>query len=143
MKAQLELDGEDAWRAINAMRLRCRAENLAAVLAVADRNGELLCLLRLDGAPTSSVRIAANKAFSAARERKPSREIGTLARRPEGGFEMAYFGDGRFTGWGGGLPVILEGERVGAVAVSGLPEDLDEAIADVGLQAILASTNLF
>ena len=77
----------------------------AAVIAVADSHGELIAFARMDGAPISSIRIAANKAWTAARERKPTKEIGEKARHPEKGFEISYFGDSQFTGWGGGVPV--------------------------------------
>ena len=97
----------------------------------------LIALLRLAGAPLASVQIAANKAYSSARERKPSRDIGRAAKAGAEGFEMAYFGDRRFTGWGGGLPVLVGGACVGAVAVSGLTEDEDAELALVGVEAIL------
>jgi glc operon protein GlcG len=109
----------------------------AAVLAVADHHGEIIAVLRLDGAPLPSLQIAMNKAWTAARERKPSREIGQAARDPKDGFDVAYFGDKRYIGWGGGLPVMLEGVCVGSVAVSGLPEMVDIEIAQVGVKAIL------
>jgi len=83
----------------------------------------------MDGAPVSSIRIAANKAYSAARERKTTEEIGQKARHPEKGFEIAYFGDERFVGWGGGVPVWRDGEVVGAIAVSGLPQAEDIRLA--------------
>ncbi len=38
---------------------------------------------------------------------------------------MAYYGDPRYLDWGGGLPVIGNGQVVGAVAVSGLPKAVD------------------
>jgi glc operon protein GlcG len=86
----------------------------------------------------AAVTIATNKAFTAARERKPSRSLGQEARDPVKGFDMAYFGDGRFVGWGGGVPVIVEGETVGAVGVSGLPEAVDMELAEIGVRAIFA-----
>jgi glc operon protein GlcG len=50
-------------------------------------------------------------------------------RHPEKGFDIAYFGDPRFVGWGGGVPVWRDGEVVGAIAVSGLPQEDDIRIA--------------
>src|SRR5450432_2862216 len=101
----------------------------AAVIAVADPYGELIAFARMDGAPVSSIRIAANKAYTAARERKTTEEIGQKARHPEKGFDIAYFGDDRFVGWGGGVPVWREGQVVGAIAVSGLPQAEDIRLA--------------
>lgn len=101
----------------------------SAVIAVADSHGELIAFARMDGAPVSSVTIAANKAWTAARERKTTQEIGERVRHPEKGFDIAYFGDPRFVGWGGGVPVWRDGEVVGAVAVSGLPQQDDIRLA--------------
>ena len=75
------------------------------MIAVADAHGELLALLRLDGAGRAPIQIAMNKAFTAARERRATFEIGREARHPERGFDIAYYGDPRYVGWGGGVPV--------------------------------------
>lgn len=139
MQTEPTLTHEDARRALDAMASQCASKGLKAVLAVADNHGELIGLLRLAGAPLASVQIAANKAYSAARERKPSREIGRAAKDPSAGFEMAYFGDPRFTGWGGGLPVFVGGVCVGSVSVSGLSEDEDVELASIGVKAVLES----
>jgi glc operon protein GlcG len=131
----------EAQAAIAAIQVELEQRGKAAVVAVADASGELIALLRLDGAPLSSIVIAANKAWTAARERVATRDLGQRARDPEHGFDMAYFGDRRYIGWGGGLPVLVEGVVVGAVAVSGLPELEDIEVAKIGVAAIAASAN--
>ena len=127
----------EAQRALNAMQQELERRGQAAVMAVADDHGETIALLRMNGARLASVQIAMNKAWTAAREHKPSRELGQASRDPKDGFDMAYFGDRRYIGWGGGLPVVVDGAVVGAVAVSGLPELEDIVIAQVGVDAIL------
>ena len=127
----------EAQRAIQAIQSELLKRGKAAVIAVADAHGELIGLLRLDGAALGSIVIAANKAWTAARERKPSRELGQSARDPQTGFDMAYYGDSRYIGWGGGVPVWMNGAVVGAVAVSGLPEQEDMEIVQVGVKAIM------
>src|SRR5512147_826177 len=119
----------EAQLAIQAIRDEILKRHKAAVIAVADTHGELIALLRMDGAPLPSIVIATNKAWTAARERKPTRDLGQAARDRESGFDMAYFGDPRYIGWGGGLPVVVQGNVVGAVAVSGLPEMEDIEVA--------------
>jgi len=126
----------EAQGAIAAIQAELQRRGRAAVIAVADAHGELIALLRVDGAPLPSILIASNKAWTAARERKPSKELGQAARDPKDGFDMAYFGDPRYVGWGGGLPVRVNGEVVGAVGVSGLPEAEDMELAQVGVAAI-------
>jgi glc operon protein GlcG len=90
------------------------------------------------GAPLASIVIATNKAWTAARERTPTRAIGQSARDAETGFDIAYYGDPRHVVWGGGVPVVMDGAVVGAVAVSELPELEDMEIADIGVAAITA-----
>jgi glc operon protein GlcG len=142
MLTERTLTDEDARRALDAMASKCAAKGLKAVLAVADNHGELIGLFRLAGVPLASIQIVANKAYTSARERKPSRAVGEGSRDAVNGFEMAYFGDPRFTGWGGGVPVVVDGECVGAVAVSGLSEDEDADLAEIGVNAVLEGTNI-
>jgi glc operon protein GlcG len=137
MQTLITLGHAEAQRAIDVMKAELDLRAKGAVLAVADAHGELIALLRMDGARLSSVPIAMNKAFTAAREQAPTREVGARARDPGKGFPMTNYGDLRYVGWGGGLPVLVEGRVVGAVGVSGLPETEDEEIAEVGRRAIL------
>jgi glc operon protein GlcG len=130
----------EAQQALQAIQAELQRRGQAAVIAVADVHGELIALLRLDGAPLASIVIASNKAWTAARERKPSYEIGQAARHPQTGFDVAYFGDARYLGWGGGVPVRVQGQVVGAVAVSGLPEAEDMELAQIGVAAIAGDT---
>jgi glc operon protein GlcG len=129
----------DAWVAIDTIRRELLAQGKAAVIVVADAHGETLGLLRMKGVALSSVNIATNKAFTSARLRRPSGEVGRRSRNPETGFDIAYYGDPRYLGWGGGLPVLVDGEVVGAVAVSGLTDAEDEALSTLGIKAILDS----
>lgn len=137
MRQLITLSHQDAQRAIDAMRAECDKRGKGGVLVVSDAHGELIALLRMDGAPFSSIQIAQNKAYTAARERRPSYDLGQRARDPERGFPMTNYGELRYTTWGGGLPVMVEGEVIGAVAISGLPEQEDMEIAEVGRQAAL------
>jgi glc operon protein GlcG len=137
MRTPPTLDDADAQAALDAIRAELARRGKIAVIAIADAHGELLALLRQSGAALSSIAVATNKAFTAARLKRPSRTIGTNARHPETGFDMAYYGDPRYVGWGGGLPVVVAGAVAGAVAVSGLTQDEDEELAAIGVAAIL------
>jgi glc operon protein GlcG len=108
----------------------------AVVVAVADSHGELIAFARMDGAPISSIKVAANKAWTAARERKTTKEIGEKVRHPEKGHDIAYYGDHRFVGWGGGIPIWRDGVVAGAVAVSGLSSREDIELATLALGVI-------
>lgn len=106
----------------------------AVVVAVADSHGELIAFARMDQAPITSIRIAANKAWTAARGRKPTQEIGEQVRHPEQGHDIAYYGDPRFVGWGGGIPIWKDGAVAGSVAVSGLSSREDIELAMLALE---------
>src|SRR5512146_2487051 len=121
MRQIQSLGHAEAQLAIRAIQAELERRGQAAVIAVADAHGELIALLRLDGARLPSIVIAANKAWTAAREQQPSYELGQAARHPKTGFDLAYYGDPRYIGWGGGVPVRLNGAVVGAVAVRRLP----------------------
>jgi glc operon protein GlcG len=135
MMEKMSLDQQEAQVIIATIQKELEKRNKAAVIAVSDNHGELIALLRLDGAPLPSITIAANKAWTAAREGKPTYEIGQAARDNKSGFDMAYYGDARYIGWGGGIPVIVEGKAVGAIAVSGLTEQEDMELAGMGLMS--------
>jgi len=136
MITELTIEYAEARRALDAIYAEVVTRGKAGVIAVCDAHGELIAFARMDGAPFSSIAIAMNKAYSAARERKPSYEIGKAARNAEKGFDVGYFGDPRFTGWGGGVPVKKDGRVVGAIAVSGLPQLEDIELAEMGAAVI-------
>ena len=136
MKRYASLDHADAMVAIEAIRAELERRGKAAVVAVADDHGELLSLLRVGAAPLPSITIATNKAWTAARERKQTRDIGQASRDPQSGFDIAYYGDPKMVGWGGGVPVLADGEVVGAIAVSGLSSEEDAELASLGAAQI-------
>lgn len=117
----------DAMKIITFLQAELEKMNGGAAVAVADEHGELIALLRTDGCPLPSINNAIHKAFTAARERKPSAEVGAAARAEN--FAITNFGDLRYTGWGGGVPITVDGVVVGAVGISGLPEDVDMELA--------------
>jgi glc operon protein GlcG len=137
MKTTQTIDYSEASKIIELIVDKALQMKKAAVIAVADPHGELIAFARMDGAPISSIRIAANKAWTAARERKPTKDIGEKVRHPEKGHDIAYYGDPKFVGWGGGLPVLKDGQVVGAVAVSGLSSAEDIALASLGVEWVL------
>ncbi|MBZ5581907.1 MAG: heme-binding protein [Acidobacteriia bacterium] len=139
MIASSTLGYEDARGAIDAILAEVTRRGKAAVIVVADAHGEPIAFARMDGAPLSSIAVAANKAWTAARAGKPTADIGKKVRDAEQGFDIAYYGDPRFCGWGGGIPVRRDGTVVGSVAVSGLPEAEDMEVATVGAAAISGS----
>jgi len=136
MKSTLAIDYQDAKRIVDLIVQKALEQQKAAVVAISDAHGELIAFARMDGAPLSSIRVAANKAWTAARERKPTKEIGDKIRHPERGFDIAFYGDRKFVGWGGGIPIWRDGQVIGAIGVSGLSSVEDIELATLGLELI-------
>ena len=134
MGTQQVLGHEDAAIAVDTIRDELVRRGKAAVIAVADAHGELLALVRLDGAPLSSIAVATNKAWTAARLRRPTRVLGAGVRAR--GIDIGYYGDPRLTGFGGGVPVWAGAHVAGAIAVSALSDEEDEALVMLAIAAL-------
>lgn len=134
MYQRYQLSHADAAKIIETIRAAVEKGSQGAAIAVVDSQGELLAFLRIDHCKLPSITIAMNKAFTAAREQKPSREIGDSSRSKQ--WPMTNFGDPRYTAWGGGVPIVYQGQIVGAVGVSGLPEEEDMALAKLGASVV-------
>ena len=134
MHQQTVLSHADAMTVIRVIEQRAERDGRGLAVAVVDAHGELLAFLRTDSCRLSSIQIAQNKAYTAAREQIDSKELG--ARSQEEGFPMTNFGELRFVSWGGGVPIVIDGQVVGAVGVSGLPEAEDIEYAQAGIAAL-------
>lgn len=99
----------------------------AIAVAVVDTHGELLGFARMDGVSVQAGLLAQNKAYTSARDRQPSGDLGKWAR--ETGKQLSYWTDPKITGFMGGVPIEQNGVVVGAIGISGLAEADDEALA--------------
>lgn len=135
MQTYRELGEAEARLAIDACVAELKKRGKVGTVAVGDRHGELIALLRMDGCALPPVVIAQNKVYTSARTRGPSGDLGRAAA--EDGSDVHYHGDHRYVGWDGGAAVMHAGECLGAVAVSGLSGVEDIAIANMGVAAIL------
>jgi glc operon protein GlcG len=134
MKTDHSLDYSEAKKIVDAIIAKAQSLQKAVVIAVADPHGDLIAFARMDGAGLPSLQIAQNKAWTAARNRKPTKEIGDRLQKE--GFDIAYYGDPRVVGWGGGIPVRKDGEVVGAIGVSGLSSEEDVELAELGAKIL-------
>lgn len=103
-------------------------------VVVADAHGEIVAAARMDGAALDTFENARRKAYTAARsDATTTRALAEkVGRAPT---ELASF-DPQFSFFLGGVAAFRDGRRVGAVGVSGLPGEVDEALA---LDAIRSS----
>lgn len=132
LRASRTVAAEGAQRAITAASAKARAEGWAVSIAVVDQGGELIAFLRLDGAPYSSVDVSRAKARSAARFRRPTAVFDSVLAAGRIGI-LALDGA---TPVAGGVPIVVHGEVVGAVGVSGVTSAQDAQVAAVGAATV-------
>jgi glc operon protein GlcG len=110
-----------------------RERGVAPVAAVVDAGGELVYLWRPDAAQVASVGVATDKARTAAIYRRPSKDFEDQAThgRPSA-LHLA-----RAVPLQGGMPIIVDGQVVGALGVSGASSaDEDQELAVIGVAAV-------
>jgi uncharacterized protein GlcG (DUF336 family) len=108
-------------------------------VAVVDEGGLLLAFCRMDGGKLTSVEVAINKAFTAAGTRRGTHEYTQVAGAGGPAFGINASHGGRFTIFGGGLPIVVQGQTIGAVGCSSGTADQDREVAQAGIDAFLAA----
>ena len=102
-------------------------------ICVVDESGYLMFLERGDGVPMNTVDFAQRKARHAALYRSPSKDGADAVKK--GSVEALSFPD--FFPNQGGLPITVDGQVVGGISASGAKSEIDEAIAQAGIDALL------
>jgi glc operon protein GlcG len=117
-------------------------DRIAISVAIADAGGHLILLERMDGGRFHTVHSATTKAVCAASNRRPTGAKGAQAQALDTihalGLALAA-GAERWTAMEGGCPVIVEGECIGGVGVSGGNFEFDERVAREAVESIGAS----
>jgi glc operon protein GlcG len=129
-----KISSAEATRMIEVVVKEAEKINKTVAVAVAGPEGELIAFLRMDGTNAASSVISQNKAYTSARDRKTTREMGNYMREKES--PPAFWGDLGITGFGGGVPVLQNGNVIGGIGVSGLSQDEDERIARAAIEAV-------
>src|SRR5262245_37063413 len=126
-----------AERFVAAARAKAQERGWGMSFAVVDLAGHPVVLTRMDTARWLNTRVAQSKAFTAVTFRRPSAEVEELIKtRPQLWTSLAAIVDQPLLPAGGGLPLILKGELLGGVGVSGGTEAQDVECARAGLDAI-------
>jgi glc operon protein GlcG len=126
---------QDVKQIAAAAEAEAIANNWPVVIAIVDDGGHLLWLQRLDGAAPVSAHIAPAKAKTAALGRRESKIYEDMINGGRVSFLSAPFIDGMLEG---GVPIVYEGQVVGAVGVSGVKSAEDAQIARAGIAALTA-----
>ncbi|MFJ3053081.1 heme-binding protein [Pseudomonas nitroreducens] len=126
------LTQQEVGRILAAARDEAQRNHWAVSIVVVDDGGHPLALERLDGCAPASAYIATEKARSAA-----------LGRRETKGYEdmvnngrVAFLSAPLITSLEGGVPVVLDGQVIGAVGVSGVKAGEDAQVASAGVAAL-------
>ena len=124
-----------ALRAAQAALARCDKDGYTAAIAVVDRGGHALVVLRNGLAGAHTVQTAIDKAWTALSFRTDTLE---LANVTQSGRSLSGIRElSRVVAIGGGVMVRAKGSLVGAVGVSGAPGgEVDEACAKAGIAAV-------
>ncbi|MDH4396345.1 MAG: heme-binding protein [Limnobacter sp.] len=133
MYTKSALSCADVETILQAAKAEALANQWAVTIAVADDGGHLLGMLRLDGAPPMSAHIGPSKAKTAAVARRETKILEDIINNGRTAFVTAPYVDGLLEG---GVPVLVNGQVVGAVGVSGVKSDQDAQIAKAGIAAL-------
>jgi uncharacterized protein GlcG (DUF336 family) len=133
MKIKSILEAADVKTIISACEAEALRNNWAVTIAVVDDGGHLLGLQRLDGAAAISAHIAPAKAHTAALGRRESKIYEDIINQGRTSFLSAPVLQGMLEG---GVPIVKEGQVLGAVGVSGVKSTEDAQIAKVGIAAL-------
>ncbi|MBX6319897.1 heme-binding protein [Pigmentiphaga sp.] len=133
MKTKHVLTADDVKKILAASEAEALANKWAVTIAVVDDGGHLLGLLRLDGAPPISAHIAPAKAHTAALGRRESKVYEEVINNGRTSFLSAPAIQAMLEG---GVPIVVEGETIGAVGVSGVKSNEDAQIARAGIAAL-------
>jgi len=123
---------EDCKRIAAAAEAEAKKNNWNVCVATVDDGGHLLHLFRMDGATPANSRIAIEKGRTAAETR---RSTAMWEERIKAG-RTAMLKMPGVTPVQGGLPIVIDGECIGAVGVSGVQSHEDEQIAKAGIAAL-------
>ncbi len=133
MKNKAVLEFADVKLMAAAAEAEALKNSWAVTIAIVDDGGHLLSLQRLDGAAPLSAHIAPAKAHTAALGRRESKVYEDMINQGRASFLSAPAVEAMLEG---GVPVMKDGQCLGAVGVSGVKSSEDAQIARAGIAAI-------
>ncbi|MHB9800234.1 heme-binding protein [Pseudomonas sp. MT3] len=132
MLSKAVLTQQEVGRILAAARAEAQRNHWAVSIVVVDDGGHPLALERLDGCAPASAYIATEKARSAALGRRETKGYEDMVN----GGRTAFVTAPLITSLEGGVPVVLDGQVIGAVGVSGVKAGEDAQVANAGVAAL-------
>ena len=133
MNTKKVLSHEDVLKIAAGAEAEACANRWAVAISIVDDGGHPLWLVRLDGASPISAYIAPEKARTAAMGRRESRAYEEMINQGRTAFLSA---PGLQAMLEGGVPILVDGQVVGAVGVSGVKASEDAQVARAGIAAL-------
>ena len=131
MRSKPTLTAEDAHKMMAACKAEATKNNWKVAIAIVDDAGHLWSLERLEGAGRVTSTVALGKARTASTMGRPSKMMeDRIKERPA----FLLFPD--ILPIQGGVPILVQGECVGAIGVSGVQSHEDEQVANAGVAAL-------
>jgi glc operon protein GlcG len=118
---------------VAAAEAEAQRQHVEVTLVIVDESGNLLFLEKADSAPLNTLQWAQKKARHAAFYKSPSKDAADTVKK--GNVEALAYPD--FFPGQGGLPIMMDGQILGGIAASGAKSEVDEMIAQAGIDALL------
>ncbi|MBU8908235.1 GlcG/HbpS family heme-binding protein [Desertibacillus haloalkaliphilus] len=140
MKQALKLTLEEAHIMIEAAKQKAEEINVLETVAIVDEGGYVIALDRMNNSRVTGPEIAIAKGFTAAGHKRSTH---LFNKEPNGpalpgneAFGIQHMIPGKFAIFVGGFPIVVDGEVVGGVGVSGGNGEQDTAVGTAALQAL-------
>ena len=134
MKQKPILARDDVARILDHARAEAVANQWSVTIAIVDDGGHPLALERLDGAAPVSAYIATEKARTSAMGRRPSGDYEEMIKAGRNAFLSAPL----TAMLEGGVPIVVDGQVIGAVGVSGVKSNQDAQVANAGIASLVS-----
>ena len=118
---------------VNAAESEAAKRNVHVSLCIVDESGNLLFFEKADAVALNTIEFAQKKARHAAFYGSPSRNGEEAVKKGD----LAVLDYPQYFPNQGGLPIKVDGQTIGAIAASGAKSEIDEAIAQAGIDALL------
>ena len=140
MRQAFRLELSEARAMIQATLAKAKEIGVLETVCIVDEGGYPLALERMDGARITGPQIAWNKAFTAAGHKRSTHLFNTPPNGPalpgNEAFGIQWSFEGKFAVFVGGFPVVVNGEVVGGIGLSGGNGEQDTRCGLAGLQAL-------
>ncbi len=117
---------------VAAAEAEAQRQHVEVTICIVDESGNLLFLEKADSASLNTIQFAQKKARHAAFYRGPSKDGADALKK--GNVDVLSFPD--YFPNQGGLPIVVDGQTLGGISASGAKSEIDEAVAQAGLDAL-------